>query len=89
MYKLFFRFCFYNSNHFSPGQKKADSLLLANYRPVSIYKIPTANITRAAFPIIDMHSHDYVSTPAEVDEWVKTMDRLNIQKTMILCTRAD
>ncbi len=68
------------------GQQKADSLLLSHYRPVSIYNLPKANITKAAFPVIDMHSHDYVSTAAEVDEWVKTMDKHNIEKTMILCT---
>jgi len=86
MYKLSLLFIFIAIHNFSFAQKKADSLLLANYRPVSIYKTPTANINKAAFPIIDMHSHDYVSTPGEVDEWVKTMDKLNIQKTMILCT---
>jgi hypothetical protein len=66
------------------GQKTADSLLLKDYRPVSIYKTSTANITKAAFPIIDMHSHNYASTQQQIDEWVKTMDKLNIEKTMIL-----
>ena len=87
MYKLSILFIFIITGSFSFAQKKADSLLLANYRPISIYKIPKAIITTAAFSIVDMHSHDYVSTPEEVDEWVKRMDRLNIQKTMILCTR--
>lgn len=31
-----------------------------------------------------MHSHNYAKTDAEVDEWVKMMDRLGIAKTMIL-----
>ena len=30
-----------------------------------------------------MHSHNYAKTDAEVDEWVKMMDRLGIAKTMI------
>ncbi len=73
-------------NAYSFAQTKADSILLNNYRPVSIYQTPTDNIAQAAFRIIDMHSHDYASTPEEIDEWVKTMDKLNIAKTMVLCT---
>ena len=66
------------------AQSKADSILLKNYRPVSIYKTPTANIQKASFPVIDMHSHDYVHTKNDVDDLVKLMDRMNIKKTMIL-----
>jgi predicted TIM-barrel fold metal-dependent hydrolase len=68
----------------SYAQTKADSLLLKNYQPISIYKTPTANIKKAAFAIIDMHSHNYAETSADIDQWVKTMDKLNIEKTMIL-----
>ncbi len=84
MYKFVITSLFIVINFTSFAQKNADSLLLKDYRPISIYKTPTANITKAAFPIIDMHSHDYVSTSEEIDEWVKTMDKLNIEKTMIL-----
>lgn len=59
-------------------------LKLKDYRPVSIYKTPTANIQKAKYPAYDMHSHDYPETDAEVDEWVKTMDETGIAKTMIL-----
>ena len=64
--------------------QNADNLLLKHYRPVSIYKTPTANIQRASFPVIDMHSHDYVETKNDVDNLVKLMDKMNIKKTMIL-----
>jgi predicted TIM-barrel fold metal-dependent hydrolase len=30
-----------------------------------------------------MHSHDYVQTQNDVDDWVKLMDKMNIQKTMV------
>lgn len=66
------------------AQNKADNILLKNYRPVSIYKTPTANIQKASFPVIDMHSHDYVRTKNDVDDLVKLMDKMNIKKTMIL-----
>lgn len=68
----------------SLAQQKADSLLLKNYTPVSIYKTPLANIGKAAFPVIDMHSHDYTSSAKDIDDWVKTMDKMGVQKTVIL-----
>jgi uncharacterized protein len=69
---------------FVAGKLYAQDLLLKNYRPVSIYKTAHANITKAAFPIIDMHSHDYALTQQEIDTWVKNMDSIGIEKTMIL-----
>lgn len=61
-----------------------DTLKLKYYRPVSIYKIPETKPLKARFPVIDFHSHDYPKTDAEVDAWVKTMDELNISKTLVL-----
>ncbi len=62
----------------------ANQLKLKNFRPVSIYKTAQTKIEKAKYPVIDFHSHDYAKSDAEVDEWVKTMDELNIAKTMIL-----
>ncbi len=62
----------------------AGNLLLKNYRPVSIYHTPVSAIDKAAWPVIDMHSHDYASTQEEIDAWVKTMDAKGISKTVIL-----
>jgi predicted TIM-barrel fold metal-dependent hydrolase len=65
------------------SQDPAD-ILLRNYRPKSIYKIPETFVQKAAFPVIDMHSHAYAATAAEIDEWVKIMDSCGIQKTIVL-----
>ena len=62
----------------------SNTLLLKNYRPVSIYKTPHTNIDKAAFPVIDMHSHPYAASDKEIDEWVKIMDAVGIQKTLLL-----
>jgi predicted TIM-barrel fold metal-dependent hydrolase len=67
--------------------KKLDSpetILLKDYRPKSIYKIPVTQIPKAKFPIIDMHSHPYVKTEREIDEWVRNMDEVGVEKTIIL-----
>ena len=61
-----------------------ETLLLKDYRPQSIYKIPVTEIAKAKFPVIDMHSHPYAKTAAEIDEWVGNMDEVGIEKTIIL-----
>jgi predicted TIM-barrel fold metal-dependent hydrolase len=61
-----------------------DQLLLRDYRPQSIYKIPVTRVEKARFPVIDMHSHMYARTATEVDRWVKTMDSVGIAKVVIL-----
>src|SRR6266576_3756971 len=70
----------------APTSKKPspNSILLKDYRPKSIYKIPVTQIDKSKFPIIDMHSHPYAKTPQQIDEWLKNMDEVGIQKTMIL-----
>ena len=64
--------------------QNADNLLLKNFRPVSMYKIPVTRIDKAAYPIIDMHSHDYAKTDGEIRQWIKNMDACNIEKSIIL-----
>jgi len=69
----------------SPGRaqdaKPPDQILLKDYRPVSIHKIPVTKVTKARFPAIDMHSHD---DGQDVGEWVKTMDAAGIEKSIVL-----
>jgi len=61
-----------------------ENILLKDYDPVSIYKIPKTTVGKAKYPVIDMHSHPYAATAVEIDEWVKTMDKFGIEKTTIL-----
>ena len=68
----------------SKEQPSPETILLKDYRPKSIYKIPITQIDKAKHPIIDMHSHPYAKTPQQIDEWLKNMDECGIQKTMIL-----
>jgi predicted TIM-barrel fold metal-dependent hydrolase len=67
-----------------PASASPETLLLKDYRPNSIYKIPVSQIAKAKFPIIDMHSHPYAKTPKEIDQWVQNMDEVGVEKTMIL-----
>ena len=61
-----------------------ETILLKDYRPTSIYKIPITEIGKAKFPIIDMHSHPYAKTAVEIEEWVRNMDEVGVEKTIIL-----
>jgi len=68
----------------SPG---IGDLALADYRPISAYNIPRSQIQKAAYPVIDVHSHDYAGNQEEIDLWVETMKEAGIEKTLILSTQ--
>lgn len=68
----------------SYSQTENDQILLKNYRPKSIYNIPITIIEKAKYQVIDMHSHPYAKTPEEIDQWAKTMDRVGIEKSIIM-----
>ena len=61
-----------------------DTLLLRDYRPVNVNNIPVTYVEKAKYPVIDMHSHDYVQSPEEVEAWVKNMDACNIRETHVM-----
>ena len=76
------------NHHESPskvsGTSSPENILLKDYRPKSIYRIPITEVPKAKFPAIDMHSHPYAKTAQEIAEWVRNMDEVGIEKTMIL-----
>lgn len=67
-----------------PVENGIADLKLKDYHPVSIYNIQKTVDLEAAFPVIDMHSHDYAESTEEIDLWVETMAQMGIQKTIIL-----
>ncbi len=67
-------------------EKTSDEILLKDYRPYSLYNIPKTTVKHAKFQSIDIHAHQYATSPDLVDEWVKTMDDAGIEKTIILAT---
>jgi len=61
-----------------------EDILLKDYDPISIYRIPITTVAKAKYPVIDMHSHPYATSKEKIEEWIKTMDELGIEKTTIL-----
>src|SRR5215469_10462309 len=64
--------------------QNVNDLKLKDFHPQSIYKIPQTKIEKAKYPVIDFHSHDYPKKDVELAEWVKTMDEVGIEKSIIL-----
>ena len=68
----------------APNVDSPETILLKDYRPQSLYKVPVTEVARAKFPIIDMHSHPYAEDEQQVAEWVRNMDEVGVEKTIIL-----
>jgi len=81
---LFFIILIFSGSCLTSGQTSPDKLLLKDYRPKSIYKVPVTKIVKAKFPIIDIHSHAYAQSIDDLDLWVKNMDEAGIIKTILL-----
>jgi predicted TIM-barrel fold metal-dependent hydrolase len=66
------------------SQTQPDKLLLKDFRPHSIYKIPVTENRKKDIPVIDMHSHAYANTEAELKSWVNMLRQKGVKKTIIL-----
>jgi uncharacterized protein len=66
------------------AQTPPDQILLKDYRPHSIFRIPETRVEKARFAVIDMHSHNYAETDSDVARWVRTMDEVGVAKSVIL-----
>jgi predicted TIM-barrel fold metal-dependent hydrolase len=66
------------------AQTNPENLLLKDFRPKSIYNIQVSTISKAKFPIIDVHSHPYANNQDDLDLWVRNMDEAGITKTILL-----
>jgi uncharacterized protein len=62
------------------------TLLLKDFRPQSIYKIPRTEVKKAKFPVVDVHVH--ARQPDAVPGWVKIMDAAGIEKAVIFAGTA-
>ncbi|MHC4559158.1 MAG: amidohydrolase family protein [Planctomycetota bacterium] len=69
---------------FANDQASPETLLLKDFRPRSIYKIPRTKVNKARYPAIDMHAHAYAKTPEQITEWLRVMDETGIEKAIIL-----
>jgi predicted TIM-barrel fold metal-dependent hydrolase len=65
-----------------------DQLLLKDYRPRSIFQIPQTRVEKARFPVIDVHSHVYARTPSQVEQWIRNLDAVGVEKSVVMVSAA-
>ena len=66
------------------SQNSPETLLLKDYRPRSIYKVPKTEITKAKYPVLDAHNHaEWVDSPERLDQMVKLMDEAGVEKSVM------
>jgi len=65
----------------APGSP--ENFKLKDYRPKSVFKTTTTEVSKAKCPVIDMHAHAW-QKDINVDELVKIMEASNIEKTIVL-----
>lgn len=65
-------------------EARAEKVLLKDFHPVSMYKIPQTRVAKARYAAIDVHGHDYANTDEAVSAWVKTMDAVGIEKMIVM-----
>ena len=61
-----------------------DTIFVKDYAPRSSVVTKETFIPKAKYPVIDCHVHVVASTPGEVAEWVRTMDEVGIEKSIVL-----
>lgn len=59
-------------------QYRLNVMDVEEYEPISTLKVPQHPLTRAKFPFIDVHNHQWVMPIQNLDKLVKEMDSLNM-----------
>ncbi|MGH9625526.1 MAG: hypothetical protein ACRD4G_14460, partial [Bryobacteraceae bacterium] len=62
-----------------PGTPPA--ILLNDYVPESIYRIPITEVPKAKFRVFDGHNHGH--GPLSVTEMVRIMDKVGVEKSVV------
>jgi hypothetical protein len=66
------------------GEEPGKRLYLDEFRPESELKAPVHNVDRAKFPCVNVHTHPFKLTDAELAEMVQAMDASNIALSVSL-----
>jgi hypothetical protein len=59
-------------------QYKLNVMDVEEYDPISTLKVPEHPLTRAKFPFIDVHNHQWIMPIQDLDKLVVEMDSLNM-----------
>lgn len=73
-----------NNADTTPSAKKSatpPTILLNDYLPNSLYRVPVTEVPRAKFRIFDGHDHGH--GPLSVAEMIRIMDKVGVEKTVV------
>ena len=59
-------------------QTRLDVMVVERYEPVSSLRVPQHPLTRARFPFVDVHNHQWLMPVQDLDRLVSEMDELNM-----------
>jgi uncharacterized protein len=68
----------------SAGPGPMDSILVKDYAPRSSVVTKETFVPKAKYPVIDSHVHVVGRTPDEVADWVRTMDEVGMETSLVL-----
>jgi len=68
----------------SAGPGPMDTLLVKDWAPSSSVVTKETFVPKAKYPVIDSHVHVEAGTPEEVADWVKTMDEVGMETSLVL-----
>jgi len=61
-----------------------DEIFLKDYAPKSLVVTPETFVPKSRYPSIDSHVHAVAKTKEDIAEWVKTMDEVGIETSVVL-----
>ena len=67
-----------------PTPGPMDTIQVKDYAPRSSVVTRETFVPKAKYPVIDCHVHIVAKTSEEVAEWVKTMDEVGMEKSIVL-----
>lgn len=68
----------------NPAPGPMDDIKVRDYAPVPSLVLPQTAVARAKFPVIDVHAHHLARTADELEAWVRTMDTVGVETTVVL-----
>ncbi len=68
----------------SAGPGPMDTILLKDYAPRSLVVTSESYVPKAKFPVYDAHVHLVARTSEDIAQWVKTMNEVGIETSVVL-----
>ena len=66
------------------AQNEVENLRLKDFRPKSFYQDQDTDVSSAKYLAIDMHSHPYPKSKEQLVQWVKNMEAVGVEKTVVM-----